>query len=75
MAPVNKKRKLKHQNQVEQLSFDPAARQEYLTGFRKRKQQRIQHAKDAAVKREREERVQDRRQVSVAVINDRKNAS
>jgi hypothetical protein len=60
MAPSNKR---KRTNQIEEITFDPSARQEYLTGFHKRKQQRIEHAREAAVKREKEERVKERRQV------------
>ncbi len=48
---------------VDEITFDPAARQEYLTGFHKRKVQRIENAKDQAAKREKEERVRERRQV------------
>ena len=62
MSRVAKRRKL-DRGRVEEITFDPEARQEYLTGFHKRKQQRIQNARDAAVKREKEERVQERRQV------------
>lgn len=60
MAPAAKRRKVE---QVEEITFDPEARQEYLTGFHKRKQQRIENARDAAVKREKEERVKERKQV------------
>ena len=60
MAPALKRRRV---DQVEEITFDPTARQEYLTGFHKRKQQRIQNAKDAVAKREKEERVRERRQV------------
>ena len=61
MASATKRRKLN--NQIEEITFDPAARQEYLTGFHKRKQQRIENAKEAALKKEKEERVKERRQV------------
>lgn len=57
MGPLSKKRKL---TKVEEVNFDPDARHEFLTGFRKRKQQRIKHAQEAAEKRAREERRQDR---------------
>ena len=60
MAPVAKKRRVE---QSEDIVFDPEARQEYLTGFHKRKQQRIENARDAAVKREKEDRVKERKQV------------
>ena len=61
MASAAKRRKV---DQAEDIVFDPEARQEYLTGFHKRKQQRIQSAKEAAVKRDKEERVKERQQVS-----------
>jgi len=60
MAPAAKRRKVE---KIEEIVFDPAARNEYLTGFHKRKQERAQHARDAAVKREKEEKVKERRQV------------
>lgn len=60
MGPLSKKRKL---TKVEEVNFDPDARHEFLTGFRKRKQQRIKHAQEAAEKRAREERRQDRKRV------------
>ena len=60
MAPVAKRRKLE---KVDEIKFDPEARQEYLTGFHKRKLQRIENAKEAAVKRDKEERLRERRQV------------
>lgn len=59
---MGKKRKLA-EGQVEDLTFDPSARQEYLTGFHKRKQARIQTAREAAIKREKEERVKERKAV------------
>jgi ribosomal RNA-processing protein 17 len=46
---------------VEEITFDPAARQEFLTGFHKRKLQRAKHALEAAEKRAREERLVERR--------------
>lgn len=44
--------------------FDPAARQEYLTGFHKRKLQRAKHAQEIAEKRAREEKIAGRKKVS-----------
>ena len=67
MAPVAKRRKVE---QVEEITFNPEARQEYLTGFHKRKLQRIENARDAAAKREKEERVKARKEVRR--LNDRK---
>ncbi|KAK3718920.1 hypothetical protein LTR37_004836 [Vermiconidia calcicola] len=60
MAPPKKRPRL---DQPTELIFDTAARQEYLTGFHKRKLQRIENARDAAMKREKEERVKERRQL------------
>lgn len=60
MGPLSKKRKL---TKVEEVNFDADARHDFLTGFRKRKQQRIKHAQDAAEKRAREERKQERKKV------------
>ena len=48
---------------IEEISFDTDARSEYLTGFHKRKLQRIKNAQEQAAKREREEKVQFRKQV------------
>lgn len=59
LPPPSKKRKYG----VEEVSFDFDARQEYLTGFHKRKQQRIKLAQEEAAKRAREERLRTRKQV------------
>lgn len=56
-------RKRKNNSEVEEVSFDGDARQEYLTGFHKRKQQRIKNAQEAAVKRARLEKLETRKQV------------
>lgn len=61
-APPTKRRKT-NQAQVEELTFDPEARNEWLTGFRKRKQQRIKHAQEQAAKIEKEEKVKARKEV------------
>lgn len=60
VAP-SKKRKATHA--IEEISFDTDARSEYLTGFHKRKLQRIKNAQEQAAKREREEKVEFRKQV------------
>ena len=60
-APPPKKRKATHA--VEEITFDKDARAEYLTGFRKRKQARIKHAKEIAEEKAREERIEMRKQV------------
>lgn len=60
MPPPAKRRKT---DQPEELTFDFDARQDYLTGFHKRKLQRIKHAQETAAKKEREQRIADRKQV------------
>ncbi|KAK5949249.1 hypothetical protein OHC33_009790 [Knufia fluminis] len=60
--PAMKKRKL-NQSATEEVVFDPSARQEYLTGFHKRKVQRTKAAQEAAVQRARQERVEDRKKL------------
>ncbi|KAK2598961.1 hypothetical protein QQS21_005566 [Conoideocrella luteorostrata] len=61
LPPPNKKRKTV--SAVEEITFDDGARQEYLTGFHKRKQQRVKIAQEEAAKRAREERLEARKQV------------
>ncbi|KAJ2975359.1 hypothetical protein NQ176_g5565 [Zarea fungicola] len=56
-------RKRKNNSEVEEVRFDGEARQEYLTGFHKRKQQRIKCAQEAAVNRARLEKLETRKQV------------
>ena len=62
--PPSKKRKLF--STIEEIAFDPSAREDYLTGFHKRKLQRIKHAKEETAKREREEKLTARKIVSAA---------
>ncbi|EHK50512.1 uncharacterized protein TrAtP1_011034 [Trichoderma atroviride] len=59
LPPPSRKRKYG----VEQVSFDFDARNEYLTGFHKRKQQRIKQAQEEAAKKAREERIRTRKQL------------
>ncbi|KAL1839348.1 hypothetical protein VTJ49DRAFT_1616 [Mycothermus thermophilus] len=59
--PPPKKRKTVHA--IEEISFDPKARNEYLTGFRKRKQERIKRAQEIAEKKAREARIELRKQI------------
>ena len=61
LQPPRKKRKTTHA--VEEVTFDKDARTEYLTGFRKRKQARIKQAQEIASKKERQERIEMRKQV------------
>jgi hypothetical protein len=48
---------------ADEISFDPAAREEYLTGFHKRKQARLKYAQELSKRKEKEERQRERRQV------------
>ncbi|KAG6038189.1 hypothetical protein E4U41_004474 [Claviceps citrina] len=61
LPPPSKKRKTT--STIEEISFDQDARQEYLTGFHKRKLQRIKHAQEEAAKRAREEKLETRKQI------------
>ncbi|RBR22637.1 hypothetical protein FVER53590_07814 [Fusarium verticillioides] len=61
LPPPSKKRKMT--SAVEEVNFDFEARQEYLTGFHKRKQQRIKNAQEEAAKRARQERLELRKQI------------
>lgn len=61
LPPQYKKRKAA--SAVEEVNFDFDARQEYLTGFHKRKQQRIKNAQEEAAKRARQEKLDMRKQV------------
>ena len=61
VAPSKKRRK--SVPAIEEITFDLNAREDYLTGFHKRKLQRTKHAKEEAVKREREERITARKLV------------
>ncbi|KAF2209881.1 hypothetical protein CERZMDRAFT_99939 [Cercospora zeae-maydis SCOH1-5] len=66
MAPPAKRRKLdplRHQKPVEELTFSIDARQEYLTGFSKRKQARKEQAKEHAIRMAKEEKVKERKEL------------
>lgn len=67
MGP-NKKRKVA--NQPEEINFDTDARQQFLTGFRKRRLQRVKHAQDVAEKRAREERIDYRKRVRSSLVEE-----
>ncbi|KAH6987320.1 nucleolar protein 12-domain-containing protein [Ilyonectria sp. MPI-CAGE-AT-0026] len=60
LPPHNKKRKVTHA--VEEINFDNEARSDFLTGFHKRKQQRIKNAQEEAAKRARLEKIELRKQ-------------
>ena len=62
MGPMYKKRKVVT-TKVEEVNFDDDARQEWLTGFRKRKLQRIKQAQEVAEKKSKEEKRIDRKRV------------
>ncbi|KAF4336162.1 nucleolar 12 [Fusarium beomiforme] len=61
LPPPSKRRKMT--SAVEEVNFDFDARQEYLTGFHKRKQQRIKNAQEEAAKRARQEKLEMRKQI------------
>ncbi|KAK8017667.1 nucleolar 12 [Apiospora rasikravindrae] len=56
----SKKRKNTHT--IEEISYDPDARSEYLTGFHKRKLQRVKNAQEQAAKQARQEKIDARRE-------------
>lgn len=64
LPPPSKKRKV---FAIEEIAFDNSAREEYLTGFHKRKVQRQKHAQEEAAKRAREEKIEMRKQVGIAL--------
>lgn len=57
--PPRKKRKVS--SALEEIAFDISAREDYLTGFHKRKLQRIKQAKEEAAKRDREDKLAARK--------------
>lgn len=59
-----KRRKTLKTTSVAEVKFDDAAREEFLTGFHKRKVARAKAAQEEAARREKEERVRGRREVS-----------
>lgn len=59
--PPSKKRKTT--SAVEEISFDFDKRADYLTGFHKRKVQRIKRAQEEAKEMERKEKILQRKQV------------
>ena len=65
MPREDRKRKIHKTNAkaVEAISFDPEARQEYLSGFHKRKVQRAEHGRELAQRKEKEAVVQARKEV------------
>ncbi|KAF3081879.1 hypothetical protein TWF569_000912 [Orbilia oligospora] len=66
LASKKRKRDDKKDNQIDEITFDRSARQEYLTGFHKRKVARIKAAQEEAEKRSRQERVEERKRLREA---------
>ncbi|OTA83078.1 hypothetical protein M434DRAFT_187053 [Hypoxylon sp. CO27-5] len=61
LPPPSKKRKVQHS--IEEIKFDNDARADYLTGFHKRKLQRIKNAQEQAAQRARQEKIEFRKQL------------
>ncbi|KAI0852250.1 nucleolar protein 12-domain-containing protein [Daldinia vernicosa] len=61
LVPPPKKRKAQHS--VEEIKFDNDARSDYLTGFHKRKLQRIKNAQEQAAQRARQEKIEIRKKL------------
>ncbi|KAI0201315.1 nucleolar protein 12-domain-containing protein [Astrocystis sublimbata] len=61
--PVAPSKKRKRNHAIEEIKFDNDARVEYLSGFHKRKVQRIKHAQEQAAKQAREDRIASRKQI------------
>ena len=62
MVPLAKRRRIEA-TIVEEITFDTASRHEYLTGFHKRKLQRAKHAQEAAERRAKAEKIEQRKKV------------
>jgi ribosomal RNA-processing protein 17 len=67
MPPPTKRRKTEP-TVAEEITFDPSARQEYLTGFHKRKLERAKHAREIAEKQARLEKLEARKQVRFEIL-------
>ena len=65
--PPPKRRKSKA-SAIEEISFDPDARQDYLTGFHKRKLQRAKYAREQAMERGRLEKIEARKNVRQFIL-------
>ena len=63
--PSKAKRRKLDVKAVEEVTFDTDARQEYLTGFHKRKLERAKHAREIAEKKARAEKLAERKRVSI----------
>ena len=60
---TSKKRRRDQGSAVEEITWNGASREDYLTGFHKRKLQRIKHAQEEAAKKEREQKIAARKNV------------
>lgn len=65
----SKKRKIEHK--IEEINFDTSSREEYLTGFHKRKVARTKQAQAEAAKKAKEERIVIRKQVCYVLPDSR----
>lgn len=63
-TPAQPKKRRKSASAIEEITFDFGAREDYLSGFHKRKLQRTKHAQEEAAKKQREERIVARKLVS-----------
>ena len=64
IGPTPFRNKKKPVPAIDEIVFDFDARKDYLSGFHKRKQQRVQHAREEAAKKDRVERIAARKTVS-----------
>ena len=62
-AQLPHRKKRRRDSAVQNISFDDHAREDYLAGFHKRKQQRIKLAQAEAAKKERLVKIELRKQV------------
>lgn len=62
------RKKQRSASAIEEISFDFSAREDYLTGFHKRKLLRIKHAKEEAAKKDREEKLAARKIVRFNIL-------
>lgn len=64
-GPATKKRKIQMGKAPAEILFDTAAREDYLTGFHKRKLQRIKQAQELAAQAAKDEKKVHRREVRI----------
>lgn len=67
-APLPPPKKRKRHYNIDEINFDDGARHEYLTGFHKRKLQRVKRAQEESEKKAREERIEMRKQVWIFAV-------